>query len=212
MVRVGIKFFDRVEPGDRMPRVGNFGWLLLGFLAFAIVERLYERRFSQQAKRGEVKMLWSYVMFYILHTLIYVGTGLEYFLLRRVVVWPVVVLGLILFAVSLGLRLTAIRALGRYWSLNLEIRGDHQLVREGIYRHMRHPAYSAIMLEVISIPLVGNAWWVLAISVGAYIPLLLARWWREEREMVGKFGEAYEQYRREVPAFLPWRLPRGEGC
>jgi protein-S-isoprenylcysteine O-methyltransferase Ste14 len=77
---------------------------------------------------------------------------------------------------------------------------------------MRHPAYSAIMLEVISIPLVGNAWWVLAISVGAYIPLLLARWWREEREMVGKFGEAYEQYRREVPAFLPWRLPRGEGC
>jgi protein-S-isoprenylcysteine O-methyltransferase Ste14 len=151
-------------------------------------------------------------MFYILHALIYVGTGLEYFLLRRVVVWPVVVLGLILFGVSLGLRLTAIRALGRYWSLNLEIRGDHQLVREGIYRHMRHPAYSAIMLEVISIPLVGNAWWVLVVSVGAYIPLLLARWWREEREMVGKFGEAYEQYRREVPAFLPWRLPRGEGC
>jgi protein-S-isoprenylcysteine O-methyltransferase Ste14 len=178
-----------------MPRVGNFGWLLLGFLAFAIAERLYERRFSQQAKRGEVKMLWSYVMFYILHALIYVGTGLEYFLLRRVVVWPVVVLGLILFGVSLGLRLTAIRALGRYWSLNLEIRGDHQLVR-----------------EVISIPLVGNAWWVLVVSVGAYIPLLLARWWREEREMVGKFGEAYEQYRREVPAFLPWRLPRGEGC
>jgi protein-S-isoprenylcysteine O-methyltransferase Ste14 len=176
------------------------------------VERLYERRFSQQAKRGEVKMLWSYVMFYILHTLIYVGTGLEYFLLRRVVIWPVVVLGLILFGISLALRLTAIRALGRYWSLNLEIRGDHQLVREGIYRRMRHPAYTAIMLEVISIPLVGNAWWVLAVSVGAYIPLLLARWWREEREMVGKFGEAYEQYRREVPAFLPCRLPRGEGC
>jgi protein-S-isoprenylcysteine O-methyltransferase Ste14 len=194
-----------------MPRVGKFGWLLLGFLAFAIVERLYERRFSQQAKRGEVKMLWSYVMFHILHTLIYVGTGLEYFLLRRAVVWPVVALGLVLFGVSLGLRLTAIRTLGRYWSLNLEIRGDHQLVREGIYRYMRHPAYAAIMLEVISIPLVGNAWWVLALSVGVYIPLLLARWWREEREMIGKFGEAYEQYRREVPAFLPWRLPRGEG-
>jgi protein-S-isoprenylcysteine O-methyltransferase Ste14 len=192
-----------------MPRVGKFGWLLLGFLAVAIVERLYERRFSQQAKRGEVKMFWSYVMFHILHTLIYIGTGLEYFLLRRVVVWPVVALGLVLFTVSLGLRLTAIRALGRYWSLNLEIRGDHQLVREGIYRHMRHPAYSAIMLEVISIPLVGNAWWVLVVSVGIYIPLLLARWWREEREMVGKFGEVYEQYQREVPAFLPWRLPRG---
>jgi hypothetical protein len=37
-----------------MPRVGKFGWLWLGLLAFAIVERLHERRFSQQATRGEV--------------------------------------------------------------------------------------------------------------------------------------------------------------
>ncbi len=192
--------------------VWSFNWLLFGFLAFAAAERLYERRFSNQAKRGDVKMLWSYVAFHIMHTLIYVGTGVECFLLRRAAVYPLVVLGLILFAVSLLLRLMAIRALGRYWSLNLEIRKDHQLVREGIYRYMRHPAYSAIMLEVISIPLVGNAWCVLALSVGVYIPLLLVRWWREEREMVGKFGEAYEQYRREVPAFLPWRFSRGGGC
>ncbi|MGD0016523.1 MAG: isoprenylcysteine carboxylmethyltransferase family protein [Verrucomicrobiia bacterium] len=194
-----------------MAGVWSYDWLLLGFLAFAAAERLYERRFSNQAKRGDVKMLWSYVAFHIMHTLIYVGTGVEYFLLRRAAVYPLVVLGLILFAVSLLLRLMAIRALGRYWSLNLEIRKDHQLVREGIYRYMRHPAYSAIMLEVISIPLVGTAWCVLALSVGVYIPLLLVRWWREEREMVGKFGEVYEQYRREVPAFLPWRFSRGGG-
>ena len=121
--------------------MGRFSWLLLGFLVFAIAERLYERRFSRQAKRGDVKMLWSYAAFHILHALIYVGTGVEYFLRRPTVNAP-------LFAVSLGVRLTAIRTLGRFWSLNLEIRGDHQLVREGIYRYMRHPAYSAIMLEV----------------------------------------------------------------
>ena len=188
-----------------MTAVGRFSWLLFGFLVFAIAERLYERRFSRQAKRGDVKMLWSYAAFHILHALIYVGTGVEYFLRQRPVNGPLVVLGLILYAVSLGVRLTAIRTLGRFWSLNLEIRGDHQLVREGIYRYMRHPAYSAIMLEVISIPLVGNAWYVLAISVGVYIPLLLARWWREEREMIAKFGAEYEGYRQQVCAFVPWR-------
>ena len=192
--------------------MGKFGWLLYGFLVFAAAERLYERRFSVQAKRGEVKMLWSYVAFHILHSLIYLATGLEYFLLPRTVSIPLVILGLVMYAASLALRLVAIRALGRYWSLNLEIRGDHRLIREGVYQYMRHPAYSAIMLEVISIPLVGNAWWTLVLSVGVYIPLLLARWWREEREMIAKFGEAYEQYRREVHAFLPWRLPRGEKC
>jgi len=200
-----------MRPLARIPIVGNFGRLLVGFLAFAIVERLYERRFSLQANRGDVKMLWSYVAFFTLHVLIYAGTGVEYFLLRRTVIGPLVVVGLILFVVSLVLRLTAIRTLGRFWSLNLEIRKNHELVREGIYRHMRHPAYLAIMLEVISIPLVGNAWWVLAFSVAIYIPLLLIRWRAEEREMIGKFGDAYEQYRREVPAFLPCGVSRGGG-
>jgi protein-S-isoprenylcysteine O-methyltransferase Ste14 len=179
--------------------------LLFGFLVFAVAERLYERRFSVQAKRGEVKMLWSYVAFHILHSLIYLATGLEYFFLRRPVIIPLVVLGLVLFAGSLALRLVAIRTLGRYWSLNLEIRGDHRLIREGVYRYMRHPAYSAIMLEVISIPLVGNAWWTMVLSVGVYIPLLLARWWREEREMIAKFGTEYEEYRQHVCAFIPLR-------
>ena len=185
--------------------MGRFGWLLFGFLVVAVAERLYERRFSVQAKRGEVKMLWSYVAFHLLHSLIYLGTGLEYFLLRRPVIIPLVVLGLVLFAGSLALRLVAIRTLGRYWSLNLEIRGDHRLIRDGIYQYMRHPAYSAIMLEVISIPLVGNAWWTMVLSVGVYIPLLLARWWREEREMIAKFGTEYEEYRRHVYAFVPLR-------
>ena len=188
-----------------MPRMEEFRWFLLGFLAFAVGERLYERRFSQQARRGEVKMLWSYVAFHILHALIYVGTGVELFLRQSAPVYPVVVVGLVLFGVSLVIRLAAIRTLGRYWSLNLEIRKDHQLVREGLYRYMRHPAYAAIMLEVVSIPLVGNAWWTLALSVGVYIPLLLARWRREEREMITKFGVEYEEYRRQVYAFVPLR-------
>jgi protein-S-isoprenylcysteine O-methyltransferase Ste14 len=107
---------------------------------------------------------------------------------------------------ALVVRLWAIRTLGRYWSLHLEIRQDHQLVTEGVYRHMRHPAYSAIMLEVVSVPLVANAYGMLVFAIGWYVTLILLRWHREEREMVSKFGEQYEQYRREVPAFVPWRI------
>ena len=183
--------------------MGTFRWLLLGFLTFAIIERLYERRFSQSAKRGDVKMSWSYTAFHILHALIYVGTGVECFLFPRTVNYTLAGAGLALFCVSLWLRICAIKTLGQYWSLNLEIRKDHQLVREGIYQYMRHPAYSAIMLEVVAIPVVGNAWFTLMLSVFLYIPLLLARWSVEEKEMVGKFGEQYETYRERVPAFWP---------
>ena len=118
---------------------------------------------------------------------------------------PVTALGLVLFLISGVVRFTAIRTLGKFWSLHLEIREGHQLIRGGIYQYVRHPAYAAIMLEVISIPLVGNAYSALLVAVGLYIPLLLIRWRREEVEMVAKFGRQYETYRHAVPAFIPWR-------
>ncbi len=180
-------------------------WVVGAFLVCAIVERLYERRFSNQAVRGAVKMSWSYAAFHVLHALIYVLSGWEFFYWRRDgdFSWAIAGVGLALFAVSLIMRLMAIRTLGKMWSLNLEIREGHQLVTAGIYQWMRHPAYSAIMAEVIAIPLVANAYITLLIPLLLYVPLLLTRWRREEREMITKFGRQYEEYRRQVWAFLP---------
>jgi len=182
-------------------------WVVWGFLLVAIIERLYERRFSSQASRGSVKMSWSYTVFHILHALIYVVAGVEFFYWRRGAdfSWVIAVVGLVLFGISLVVRLLAIRTLGQMWSLNLEIREGHQLVTLGIYRWMRHPAYAAIMLEVVAIPLVANAYLTMLLPLGLYIPLLLARWQREEVEMIAKFGEQYVNYRKQVWAFFPWR-------
>ena len=183
----------------------NFNVFLILFLVAAMVERLFERRYSRQAVRGDRKMDWSYTAFHTLHVVIYFGTAIECLWLKRPVCWPVTALGLVLFLISGVVRFTAIRTLGKFWSLHLEIREGHQLIRGGIYQYVRHPAYAAIMLEVISIPLVGNAYSALLVAVGLYIPLLLIRWRREEVEMVAKFGRQYETYRHAVPAFIPWR-------
>lgn len=185
----------------------KFGWFLIGFLAFAVAERVYERRFSHRAVRGIRKMEWSFAAFHTLHVVVFAATAAEYFWLERSINWAVTGIGLALFVVSVVVRLTAIRALGQFWSLHLEIRDEHPLVTTGIYRYMRHPAYSAIMLEIISIPLVGNAYVTLVVALCLYAPLLLVRWVREEQEMVRKFGQQYEQYRKEVPAFFPWHAP-----
>ena len=184
----------------------NFSVFLILFLLGAMVERTYERRYSHQAVRGERKMDWSFTAFHTLHVLIYFGTAAEYLVLQRPVHWLVTALGLVLFLISAAVRLIAIRTLGKFWSLHLEIREGHQLIRSGIYQYVRHPAYLAIMLEVISIPLVGNAYYSLVVAIGLYLPLLLIRWRREEVEMVVKFGQQYESYRQTVPAFIPWRF------
>jgi protein-S-isoprenylcysteine O-methyltransferase Ste14 len=183
----------------------SFGHLLILFVLMAGVERAWEIRANFQAVRGEKRQGWSVAYFTVIHTAIFIGTAVEYFWLQRDMVGWLTALGGVLFSVSLVVRLAAIRALGRFWSVHLEIRQEHKLVTEGIYRYVRHPAYSAIMLEVVSVPLVGNAYGMLLLALLAYVPVLLWRWWCEEGEMVAKFGETYRAYQRAVPAFLPLR-------
>jgi protein-S-isoprenylcysteine O-methyltransferase Ste14 len=184
------------------------GILLVAFLVVAAAERVYERRFSHQAVRGERKMAWSYTVLHPIHVSLFFLTALEFFWVKREIHIWVTGVGLALWVASVAVRLTAIRTLAKFWSLHLEIREGHELVTHGIYRFVRHPAYAAILAEVASLPLVGNAYYTLALALGVYWPILLCRWWLEEKEMVEKFGERYVDYMRRVPAFLPWRCGR----
>ncbi|MCX7886082.1 MAG: isoprenylcysteine carboxylmethyltransferase family protein [Verrucomicrobiae bacterium] len=190
----------------------SFQCFVFIFLVFAMAERLYEHRYSHRAARGVQKMEWSFAVFHTFHVIIYIATAVETLLLRPDPQWIVTSLAVAAFVAATAVRLLAIRTLGRLWSLHLEIREEHQLITTGIYGRVRHPAYAAIMVEVSSLPLVGNAYWVCAFALVAYIPLLLVRWRREEQEMLAKFGETYEQYRRSVPAFIPrlWKTKHPE--
>jgi protein-S-isoprenylcysteine O-methyltransferase Ste14 len=113
--------------------------------------------------------------------------------------------GLALFAVAMWVRLVAMRTLGRFWSLHVELREGHQLIREGIYSYIRHPVYAAIVLEFLGMNLVANAYWTLLATFVLYFPLLALRLVQEEQALVEKLGEDYLRYRREVPALWPFR-------
>jgi protein-S-isoprenylcysteine O-methyltransferase Ste14 len=173
------------------------------FLAVVGLQRLLETFKRRGTMAGQQQMRWSFYAFFILHTVIIFGSLTEYFFVRRALFWPATALGLILYATSLVVRNVAIRTLGRFWSLQVEIRSEHQLVREGIYNFVRHPAYLAIVLEVLSIPLTVNAWWTVLFAAATYVPLLLFRLQVEERALVEKFGNVYRSYQQEVGALVP---------
>jgi protein-S-isoprenylcysteine O-methyltransferase Ste14 len=181
---------------------------VLAFLAVVGLQRLLETFKRRGTLPGQQQMRWSFLAFFILHTTIMSGALVEFLFLRRTLVWPATVAGLVLYAASLVVRNVAIRTLGKFWSLQIEIRAEHQFIREGIYRFLRHPAYLAITLEVLSIPLTVNAWWTMGLAAATYVPLLVWRLRVEERALVEKFGEPYRAYQREVGALWP-RWGRG---
>jgi len=77
--------------------------------------------------------------------------------------------------------------------------GGH-LVQDGVYSVVRHPQYTGIFLAVL-----GQLVHWPTIPTLALAPFIVWLYVRQAR-LVEKFGEAYRDYRRRVPMFLPrWR-------
>jgi protein-S-isoprenylcysteine O-methyltransferase Ste14 len=80
-----------------------------------------------------------------------------------------------------------------------------KLLKDGIYRVVRHPRYLSAGL-----PVIANALFVDYVGVYLLILLLFPLGYPmlvfEERDLIDRFGEEYRQYQRAVPQLLP-RLP-----
>lgn len=93
--------------------------------------------------------------------------------------------------------------LGTNWSVTLELRKDHQLVKHGVYRRVRHPMYSAIWLIGIAQALLLPSWIAGPSALIAWAPLYFIRVPREEAMMREAFGEEYSRYMEETGRVIP---------
>ena len=105
--------------------------------------------------------------------------------------------------VSLWTMWSAVRVLGKQWSLQARVLEDHRLVREGPYHFVRHPIYTGMLGMIVAGGLAWSHW------IGFVIALVLfgigtAIRVRSEEKLLGEqFGLAFEEYKRSVPAVVP---------
>ena len=95
------------------------------------------------------------------------------------------------------------RALGRNWSVSLDVREDHQLVTDGIYRRVRHPMYSAFWLWAIAQALLLPNWVAGFSGLAGFGILFFGRIAREERMMLETFGDDYRAYMARTGRIFP---------
>src|ERR1700687_5859133 len=84
--------------------------------------------------------------------------------------------------------------LGTNWSITLEVREQHRLITQGVYRWIRHPMYSALVLYSVGQALVIPNWGAGLSNVLAFAVLLALRIRAEERMMGDRFGDEYAAY------------------
>jgi protein-S-isoprenylcysteine O-methyltransferase Ste14 len=134
---------------------------------------------------------------------IYVLTGFPA-ALNRPFISAVAWLGLLPLIGGLWLFRRSHADLGRNWSISLELREQHALVKTGVYRLIRHPMYSSFfLLGLAQMLLLPN--WLADISgvLGAGI-LYAFRVSREERMMLESFGDEYRTYMTLTKRIVPW--------
>lgn len=83
-----------------------------------------------------------------------------------------------------------------------ELSGGGEIIARGIYARIRHPRYAGSFVAIVGACVLAGtrvAWAVAAVwAVLMYSAIRL-----EEREMRARFGEAFEEYCRRVPRFVP---------
>ncbi len=113
-------------------------------------------------------------------------------------------LGLLTFAGALWLFYRTHKALGRNWSVTLEVREEHTLVTRGPYNRVRHPMYSAFWLWALAQALLLPNWIAGFSGIVGFGTLFFMRIGNEERLMLETFGDEYLRYRKNT-----WRVVPG---
>lgn len=95
--------------------------------------------------------------------------------------------------------------LGKNWSLSVQKKVNHKLIKEGMYRIVRHPIYTGILLLFIGNALiVGDYRAIIAVFI-IFISLLY-KLKKEEKLMIEIFGETYIEYKKTTKALVPFIL------
>ncbi|MGW2486518.1 isoprenylcysteine carboxyl methyltransferase family protein [Streptomyces sp. NPDC001606] len=99
-----------------------------------------------------------YPVVIVLHTCLLAGLLLEVALAHRPFVPPVGWSAVAVLVLVQGVRGWCMRALGPRWNTRIVVVPGLALVRRGPYRLLRHPNYSAVVLEGMALPMVHTAW------------------------------------------------------
>jgi len=168
----------------------------------------HEEKVVRQMDRQEKLLLAGMMPGILLLPLLYLFTPLLDFADYRL---PTAVLttGVITLFGSLWLFWRSHSDLGQNWSVSLELRQQHELITNGVYRRVRHPMYTSIWLWALGQGMLLQNWLAGWAGVPAFAAMYFLRTPREENLMCEKFGDEYRTYMRQTGRLFPrWNASR----
>ena len=197
-----------------LPKIEHWLKLFATMTGIAVILiPLVNFRLAQMRDRGRSSgaagrfLRWPVIL---VQTVLFVAFGIALWRPLPTVLSPllhtiVLVFGSLLYFPGITLYLLGYWTLGRMFGISsgfgATLYQDHQLIRNGPYRYIRHPMYVAVILVAFGALLIFRTW-----AMVLYAPLslgIIVRARREERLLADEFGEEWDAYRREVNGWFP---------
>lgn len=112
--------------------------------------------------------------------------------------------GGVLFVSGLGLRWMAVRSLGDSFTVQISVHSEQQLQTSGVYRLIRHPSYTGLLMYNVGLGLIQHNWICLLVLFILPLIAVLNRIAFEEKVLKNHFNELYVRYSSRTRRLIPW--------
>lgn len=180
--------------------------MFITFIAFLIVQRIAEllhaKRNEQWMKaRGAFEVGKNHYKFIVLmHSLFFLSLIIEVILFEKGIS-AYFSFFLVLFILTQIARVWTIRSLGKYWNTKIIILPNKIAVSKGPYNYVRHPNYVIVVVEILVIPLLFNAFFTALVFSILNMIALTIRISAEERALMSRTN--YRDVQKSKPRFIP---------
>ncbi len=154
-----------------------------------------------KAVRKDLRARWGIAIEAMAYCAVYLHR--PEFWMRPTPLWRILP-GAALALAGITLSWTAITHLGRQWRVDAGLNADHELVRTGPYRIVRHPIYASMFcMLLMSVVMLGTLpGWPLGVAL--FIAGTEIRVRAEDGLLRERFGDRFSVWQRSVPAWVPF--------
>ena len=139
----------------------------------------------------------------LLQVMAYALLGQGRFWMRSPAIWQTA-LSVLFLALAVLLAWTSTRALGRHLRFEAALSPDHELVRSGPYRLLRHPIYTSMLCMLLGTGLMTASLLLFIPAILIFLTGTEIRTRVEDNLLDSRFGDQFRTYQQSVSAYIPF--------
>jgi len=177
----------------------SFIWLC-SEVVLARVKHSKKDSSSQQLDRSSLRLLWITIIFSVSIGVFLAMQNISFFKIRSSFI-PV--LGIVLILSGLATRWIAIFTLKKYFTVDVSVSKNQKIIKEGIYKFIRHPAYAGSLLSFLGLGLAFANWLTTLVIFFPILGAFIHRMGIEEKALMDVLGNEYVHYSQTTKRLIP---------